>query len=175
MSSSPPQKSDDACAGQPVAPELYQQLVEPFVTAVGVALREAANTEVLVREVHRRLPHRTLGEVSAVIGLMFPAPGLLVLGCARSTAVALAERLLAGVPASVDERLVHDCLGELANITAGQAKALLLGTPYHFAFATPNIMCGAGQEVGLEANSDCLVITLASDAGELFLQLFVSL
>ena len=62
-----------------------------------------------------------------------------------------------------------------ANVIAGQAKALLAGTPYHFAFSTPSVMTGADREIWPRPGSECLVIAFDSDVGEVVLRLFQDL
>lgn len=77
------------------------------------------------------------------IGLDFP----------HATASALARRVVRGT--ELDDGLIRDCAAELLNVTAGQAKTLLVGTPLHFTFTTPT---GAAAPVGgttFRFNSDC--------------------
>lgn len=104
--------------------------IEPFVAAVGVTLRELTGIEATPREAG---PNES-NDLSAVIRMT--CDGFVVLRFTLATATALAERMLDGA-APVDEEMVRDCMGELANVVAGQAKALLRGTADHFAFSTP--------------------------------------
>jgi len=53
--------------------------------------------------------------------------GSLVLIFPQRTAEALADRMLAGVSIDVGDQLIRDCAGEIGNVVAGQAKALLSG------------------------------------------------
>ncbi len=158
--------------GQAVAGEIRDQLVEPFITATRAALGEMAATEVAVRAVYQTALHHTLGDIAAVLRLRSGTEGFLILGFPRQTAAALAGRILAGVAAELDEDLMRDCVGELANVVAGQAKAILAGTPYHFAFSLPEVVAGA-KEFPSQPCSDCLVVDFGSDAGEFALQLFL--
>ncbi len=113
-----------------------QDGIGPFVAAVGVALRELTGIAAAPREAG---PNES-GDLSAMI--LMTHDGFLVLRFPMATATALAERMLDGA-ASADEEMVRDCMGELANVVAGQAKALLSGTADHFAFSTPVV--GADQ------------------------------
>ena len=79
-----------------------------------------------------------LGDIAAVLTLT-SAPGAMVLGFPEQTASALAGRILSGVTAVIDGQLIRDCVGEIANVIVGQAKAMLAGTSYHFAFSVPNV------------------------------------
>ena len=142
------------------------------MAAACLALREFAGTEVNVRAVHRQTPPQTCDELTAVIRLTGAAEGILALGCARPTAAALAGRILFGVTQEPDEPLVCDCLGELANVVAGQAKALLAGMPCHFTYSTPSVVPGGDSSVRLSPESACLVIAFESDVGDVLLRLY---
>jgi chemotaxis protein CheX len=63
-------------------------------------------------------------EVSAMIGLSGKAQGTVVLGLSREAAISAAEVLLQERPAEIN-RDVTDAVGELVNIIAGSAKAML--------------------------------------------------
>jgi chemotaxis protein CheX len=160
--------------GRPLDGELREHLLEPFVTAASVALREMAGTEVAVQGVCRNALPATLGDVSAVLPLTSGVAGPLVISFPEQTATGLAVRILEGEAVAVAADVVADCVGEVANVIAGQAKALLAGTPYHFAFGTPRVVSGAGHEIPSRPGEDCLVAVFASDVGTFALQLFLS-
>jgi chemotaxis protein CheX len=157
---------------QPVVGEIRDQLVEPFITATRSALGEMAGTEVVVRTVYQKALRHTLGDIAAVLGLQAATEGFLVLGFPRRTAADLAGRILAGVTQEVDENLIRDCVGEIANVVAGQAKAILAGTPYRFTFSLPEVVVGA-KELRPSPSLVCLVVAFSSDLGEFDLQLFL--
>jgi chemotaxis protein CheX len=113
---------------------------EPFATAVAVALRELAGVEAV--------PRGSAGVadgpfVSATLRLTAASgDGGLTLIFPEATASALARRILAGVVDDPDPAMVRDCMGEVANVVAGQAKTLLYGTPDHFTFSPPAVAVG---------------------------------
>jgi chemotaxis protein CheX len=149
---------------------MHEQLVAPLSAAVSAVLAEMAGAEAVVQSVYRQPLCHTTGEVSAVLRLALVADAVLVLSCPKPTAQALAQRVLAGVPQPLDDSMIGDCVGELANVIAGQAKALLAGTPHHFTFSPPTILAGAGLEISVESPSGGFVIGFQSDAGEFALQ-----
>src|SRR6185369_17759360 len=104
--------------------------LEPFLAGACLAFREWAGTEVAVWALSRSPVSRAPGAVTAVLGLMFATEGWLMLSCGERTAAAFAERALAGGAEAAEPAIIRDCLGELANIIAGQAKALLANSPY---------------------------------------------
>src|SRR5881397_517540 len=106
--------------------------------------------EVFPRETRRADGCKTVNDVTAVIKLTFCSTGSLVLGFPRDMAQALAQRLLVDSGAEVDDALIRDCVGEIANVVAGQAKAVLHGTPYRFTHSTPTIFLGPDRTISDE-------------------------
>jgi CheY-specific phosphatase CheX len=62
-------------------------------------------------------------------------------------------------------------VGEIANVIAGQAKAILADTPYRFTFTVPEVV--AAREFRPPQSLDCLVVAFRSDQGDFALQLFL--
>jgi len=155
---------------QPVPPELREQLLEPFISAANLTLTELAQIEPAVRSTYRTAHPRTLGDISALLGLTAEAGELLVLSFPAATAAALAGRVLAEVTQTPDDALVRDCMGELANVISGQAKTLLAETPYQLLLATPKVLSGPGLEVGSRPGIESLVVVFGSEAGDFALQ-----
>jgi chemotaxis protein CheX len=147
------------------------QLLEPFRAAVEVALREWANTEVVVRQVDHQGRPPAADDISAMIALRGACDRSLVLSFPARTAAGLAGRILADVRQDVEDALIGDCLGEVANVVAGQAKALLAGTPDAFVFSTPTVVVGPRPEILPHQGGQCLAITFSSDVGDFALQL----
>lgn len=117
------------------------ELMGPFAEAVALSLREMAGVEAAVREVAPATGPGGFGDISAVLRLSTGGEGYLVLSLPAATAAALATRILADV-GEPDEAMIRDCAGEMANVIAGQAKAMLVGTPHHFTFSTPRVTSG---------------------------------
>jgi chemotaxis protein CheX len=167
-----PLPSDDV---QSIPGGIHEELLEPFITAVSMTLREMASAEAVVQSAFKKKQHRTIGDVSAVLPLAFPAEGRLVLSFPAATAAALARRVLAEVMAAPDQGMVGDCVGELTNVVAGQAKALLFGSRYHFMLSTPTVITGTGHEIRHPEGAHCLVVTFGSDLGDFALELSLKL
>lgn len=156
---------------RPVVTELRDQLVDPFVTATRLTVQTMVGVETTVKAVYQKTNYLIFGDISAVIGLMGPAEGSMVLSFPERTAMALAERILAGVVEQLDQDLVRDCMGELANVIGGQAKGILENTAYHFSLSTPTVVAGMGHEIRHQPGMPCLVIAFASELGHFALQL----
>lgn len=116
---------------------------DAFAEAVAVALREMAGVEAAHTETRRDVGGAPWGEAAALIRLLTPARGAMVVSMSAATASALTARVLADAAPAPDAAMIADCLGEVANVIAGQAKTLLNGTPFHFTIATPTAVRGA--------------------------------
>jgi hypothetical protein len=69
--------------------------------------------------------------------------------------------------------LVPDCMGEIANVITGQAKTLLAGTSYQFAFVLPTVLADSSVDIRPTQVEDSLVIALSSDLGAFTMQLYL--
>src|SRR5262249_58456639 len=110
-------------------------------------LSEMARTETGVRSVGPPALPRAVDDLCAVLVVTSEVVRALVLRFPARTAAGLAGRVFAEVALCPDEETVRDCMGELVNVVAGQAKTLLFGTPYHFTLSTPTVVAGAAREV----------------------------
>lgn len=143
------------------------ELIGPFAEAVAIALREMAGAEAVIRNAAPATGTDQFGDVSVVLRLSTGGEGYMVLSLPTTTATALAKRILDGVAGELDDTMIRDCAGELANVIAGQAKTMLVGTPHHFTFATPTVTAG---NPGLPAG-ERWVAAFVSEWGEFTLHL----
>jgi chemotaxis protein CheX len=165
---------ETACVVRPVSPEDREHFLEPFLSAAGVALREWAGTETAVQAVYRKARHAPFGDIAARMDLRSGMEQSIVLSFPRATAAALAGRILSRPANEIAEDLICDCVCEIVNVLAGQAKALLAATVYHFTFSTPTVAAGADLAACAAPHTACLIGVFGSDLGEIALQLFVN-
>lgn len=163
------------CDVQPVFAEIREHLLEPFTDATKITLQEMAGVAVTVHSVYQKSKYKMFGDISAVIGLVSPREGSLVLSFPEATANMVVQRILAGIADAPDSDMIRDCVGEIANVIAGQAKGILASTKYQFCFSTPTIIAGAGHEIRHKPDMPCLVIAFGSDVGDFALQLCLHL
>lgn len=156
---------------QPVDPLVRDQLLGPIIAATRAALGEMAGSELTVRGTYRQALRHSLGDIAAVMTIKSGINGSLVLGFPRTTATALARRIMTGVTQDIDESLLGDCLGEIANVIAGQAKALLAESPFPCSFVmAPTVM--SSQEFLAPPGQDALVVVFSAAQGDFAVQLF---
>src|SRR5512147_732929 len=108
-----------------------------------------AGVEVIVRSIDRHAAPVAIGDVRAAVAIKASFDGLLILSFSAPAAASVSRRILAGFRQELNPDMIRDCVGEIANVVAGQAKALLAGTPYHFLFSppiggTPDAICDSG-------------------------------
>lgn len=142
--------------------DVPRELVEAFTEAVPLALREMAGVEAVARDSQPAGVADGFVGLAAIIRLTAAAgEGQLILSFPERTAAELARRVLAGTTEEPAADVIGDCMGEVANVVAGQAKALLVGSPAHFTLSTPTVRTGPG-----EMPDGRWVIRFDSEAGE---------
>ncbi len=155
---------------RPIPDEVREELLDPFIVAACTTLAEMALTAAEVRETYATVTSRSVGDITVVLDLTPARGAMLVLGFPEPTAAALAGRVLAETGGGADDALVRDCMGEITNVIAGQAKAMLHGTSRRFAFSTPRIMSGRNLVPEHSTGCEFLVAHFDSDAGDFILQ-----
>jgi chemotaxis protein CheX len=160
---------------QPAAGASWDEIVQLFITAACAAVGEMARTDLVVRGVCRAAPRPAPGDLAAVVRMQSATERFLVLRFPRRSAEGFAGRIMAEAGVEVGEDLVRDCVGEIANVVAGQAKALLAGTASQLTCWLPTVMDGTSPEFPPQQGLDCLVVAFGSDLGEFDLQLFMKL
>jgi CheY-specific phosphatase CheX len=156
----------------PIDPRTYEALFSPFLCAIDTALREMASVNPIVVASYRTSSMQFQGDVGVVIDLRSSAEALLAFEVSTDTAKALAQRVLIGAAAEPDEALVRDSLGEILNVAAGQAKALLHGGEFQFTFGTPRIASSDdARQPGLARRLVCVMTT---EVGDIIVSLIVN-
>ncbi len=153
-------------------PEFYDVLVETLISAASLALQEMASTEVGVRDISNQPQPPVPGGIAVLFGRCPLSDGPLVAYFPPSTATAIAGRILVDVAQELNQDLIADCMGEVGNVIAGQAKALLAETLHQCTFVMPPIVVQA-ENLTAEQNSLCRVITFGSELGNFTIQLFL--
>jgi chemotaxis protein CheX len=160
---------------QMVDKDSWSQPLESFIKATVVALAEMASTEVTVQEVYQATLESAWGDISAVLRIKSATEGILVLSFPERTAVTIARQVIADAREQINESLVRDCVGEIANVIAGQAKTLLGGTSHQFTFSLPQVVVANSPPSLSERRRDCLVIAFRSALGEFAMRLALQL
>ena len=154
-----------------IDPAVREQLIEPFIAAVCTVLRDMTGVDAAPTDCCRLSTCQPGYDISAILLLQSQMHRAFMLGFPESTARDLAQRMLPESSPQSDEALTRDCMGEIANVTAGQAKALLHGSPYHFTFSTPQVVRGGKLIEFTSQPYECMVVDFQSEAGPFTLQI----
>ena len=157
---------------QSVPPEIREHLLEPFITATRAALGEMAGAELVVRSVFETPHYLRSGDIVVELALTSTTEGPLILSFPLDTAASFARRILAEA-AQPDDMLIRDCAGEIANVIAGQAKALLAGSRYQLSFSIPRILSDAPSSAPQRIEQTCLTVVFGGEHGDFALQLLL--
>jgi CheY-specific phosphatase CheX len=104
-------------------------------------------------------------DIAVVVELGSTQPGTLTLGFPQRTAEGLAARILAEVKVPTDDLVISDCVREIANVVAGQAKTALAATPQRFSCSLPGIGDAGTLRTPLHVGEGFFVV-FDSPAGE---------
>jgi len=105
---------------------------------------------------------QNLNEVSAIIGLAGDIVGAVVLSFTRETAIAMASRFTEQ-PYHALTKEVIDCVGEMVNIIAGNAKRDLLA--FRIEISLPGVITGHTYKINWPQGVPVITIPFESEAG----------
>jgi hypothetical protein len=77
------------------------------------------------------------------------------------------------VPFSRTSERIGDCVGEIANVIAGQTKAMVAGGPHQFTFSIPDVLAPV-SEFEPPQNWDRFAIAFQSPLGDFEIQVFLN-
>jgi len=86
--------------------------------------------------------------VSGVVYFSGTRDGRIALSFARRTAQRMVAEMLGTNPVDVDDAMLQDGVAEMANIVAGNAKALLADTRYRVTMSLPRVVLGQSFHPG---------------------------
>jgi chemotaxis protein CheX len=96
--------------------------------------------------------------VSGVIGLSGKPGGTCAVSMPQSLAVRTVANMMYIETGTPEESEIRDGVGEMINMIAGRAKAILSTTEYKFDITLPTIISGGPHELFQRVNSVCMVV-----------------
>lgn len=149
--------------------ELKIELIQPFVTGTKETFEGFVGMKIKRKDLYLKQGYGMWGDVSGIIGLSGVTTGNCAISLSRKVALESVGRLLmTDDPESLEDVEVNDGVGELINMIAGRAKAILSTTPYKFDITLPTIITGKGHEFFQKRGSHCVVILFEAEIGECF-------
>jgi len=107
-------------------------------------------------------------DVSAVIGLSGNAFGSVVLSVPKETAHEVVSRLLG--ESNISDDCLADGIGELANMIAGAAKAILASNGIKTFISIPRVVMGHGHCIYRPKEVPCVEIAFETELGNVTLE-----
>lgn len=153
-----------------MAHAIDSEFVLPFFEATHSTFEMMMNMKIQRKEVYVKKNFVMFGDLSGVIGFSgdicgtsaVSLPGPLAIRCVGEM---LGEESTAGLTSTV----VHDGVGEIMNMIAGQAKTTLSSTEYRFEITLPTIISGRGHELYHKQGTCCVSMIFTVEAnGEEF-------
>lgn len=121
-------------------------LINPFIDSTLECLQQMAGCQPQRKRVFVKKDMAMHGNISGVIGLSNGITG----SCAVSFPQSLAERIVAaflGESIPVAEQMIHDGIGEVANMVAGGAKMRFAKAGFNFSISTPTVIAGSPTQL----------------------------
>ena len=140
------------------------EFVAPFIQATQETFETMVGLTVRRRDAWVKDGYTVYGEISGVIGLSGATAGTCAISMPLSMAVhAVGAMLDETLEPDSSQGVVRDGVGELINMIAGRAKALLSKTPYKFDITLPTIVSGGRHEVFQRKGTRCLVLLFETE------------
>jgi len=121
-------------------------IINPFIDSTLECLEQMANCKPERKRVFIKKDMEMHGNISGVIGLSNGITG----SCSVSFPQSLAERIVAGFLGEtlpIDEQMIHDGIGEVANMVAGGAKMRFASAGFNFSISTPTVVAGGPTQM----------------------------
>lgn len=151
-------------------PSVNVEFINPFIDATRNVFSTMCGMEAHRKKLFLKDDHKMLGDVSGVMGLTGAATGSVVVSLPKALACKVVGKMLGmdmGAELNPD---VCDGVGEVINMIAGQAKAMLVKTKYHFTISIPSVVSGQGHEITHRKGTPNIVVLFETEGMDFALQ-----
>jgi chemotaxis protein CheX len=138
------------------------QYINPFLEASMNLFKTHLKFEIKNNPPYINEETQNLNEVSAIIGLAGDIAGALVLSFTRETAIAMASRFTGQTYHALTKEVI-DCIGEMVNIIAGNAKKDLM--EFRIEISLPGVITGNTYKINWPQGVPIITIPFESEAG----------
>lgn len=121
-------------------------LINPFIESTLECLQQMAGCQPVRKRIFIKKDNEMHGGISGVIGLSNGITG----SCSVSFPKTLAERIICaflGEEPPVEEQMLNDGIGEVANMVAGGAKMRFAKSGFNFSISTPTVIAGGPSQL----------------------------
>jgi CheY-specific phosphatase CheX len=111
--------------------------------------------------------------ISGTVRLTGPAQGQVAMSFPKETATKLVAKMLNMHDDEISEEVMHDGVGEMVNIVAGNAMTALSDTEYQFSLTVPLIVAGHSHTLALYRGGERDTCGLETELGDFNLVLWL--
>ncbi len=134
------------------------EFINPFIDATRNVFQTMCGVEISRKKLFLKEDYRMMGDVSGVMGLTGTATGSVVVSLSKDLACTIVGKMLGEDPSNDLTDDVCDGVGEIINMIAGQAKAMLVKTKYHFTISIPSVVSGSSHEISHKKGTPNIVV-----------------
>ncbi|MDR0363225.1 MAG: chemotaxis protein CheX [Planctomycetota bacterium] len=156
--------------GQTTRPTVNVEFINPFIDAARNVFSQMCRVEIVRKKIFLKDDYKMLGDISGVMGLSGAATGSVVVSMPAPLACLVVGNMLGEPPVADLTQDVRDAIGEIINMIAGQAKASLVKTKYHFTISIPTVVTGPGHEIAHRTGTPNIVVLFEGDGFDFALQ-----
>jgi len=138
------------------------EYINPFLEASMNLFKNHLRFDVKNNPPYINEDNQNLHEVSAIIGLAGDIIGAVVLSFTRDTAITMASRFTNQKYHALTKEVI-DCIGEMVNIIAGNAKKDLL--TFRIEISLPGVITGHTYKINWPQGVPVITIPFESEAG----------
>ena len=126
--------------------QINTKFIVPFIEAVHTTFEMMVHMKVHRKDAYIKKNYVMLGDISGIVGVSGKTAGTSAVSLPADLAVKCISAMMGGeeIPGGINDTIVHDGVGELINMIAGQAKTTLSSTPLRFEITLPTIISGRG-------------------------------
>ena len=157
-------------AGKKKGAAVNVEFINPFIEATRNLFSTMCGMKVDRKSLFLKNDHQMFGDISGVMGLSGAATGSVVISMPGRLACEAVGKMLGEAPMKELNESVCDGVAEIINMIAGQAKAALAKTKYHFTISLPTVVKGTGHEIAHKQGTPNIVVIFGAGAQEFAIQ-----
>jgi chemotaxis protein CheX len=131
-------------------------LINPFISATTNAMEMMAMCKPERKKVYLKTDNVLIGDISGIMGLSGEVSGSIIVSFVKEAACKVVGKMLGTTYTELNDE-VKDGIQEMVNLIAGQAKAMLADTDYHFKVSIPTCIIGSNHQVNHKKGVPCVV------------------
>ncbi|MCL2001094.1 MAG: chemotaxis protein CheX [Planctomycetes bacterium] len=156
--------------GVKTRPTVNVEFINPFIDATRNVFSSMCKVEITRKKIFVKDDYKMLGDISGTMQLSGTASGSVVISLSSEFACLVVGNMLGETPTAQLTQEVKDATGEIINMIAGQAKASLVKTKYHFTISIPKVITEPGHEIEHLPNTPNIVIVFEGAGHDFSLQ-----